>query len=86
MINSISDIPEATLKEFMEWFTEQYEGWFLSSDMDRVIPALEGLRAGMGKDHPAYNICNDALVKLRNYKHLLSLIEITKYQYGNSHD
>ena len=82
MIKSITDIPDAGLKEFMEWFTSQYDGYYLSSDLDNVIPALEGLCAGMGETHPAYYICKDALSKLRNYKHLLNIIEVSKYKYG----
>jgi len=82
MTKTISDIPDMKLKEFMEWFTKNYDGYYLSSDMNHIIPALEGLCAGMGKEHPAYFICNDALSKLREYKHLLSMIEVTKYKYA----
>ena len=84
MIDNLLDVKDSNLKEFMEWFTANYEGRYLSGDLSYAIPQLSGLCAGMGESHPAYYICKDALELLKNYRHLLSVIELTKYTYAGN--
>lgn len=85
MINYLTDIKTASLKEFMEWFTANYDGRYLSGDLSRPIERLVGLCAGMDSTHPAHPICSDALDLLRNYQHLLKMIEVSQYTYAGSH-
>lgn len=84
--HTISNIPKMSTKELMEWFTSEYDVYYLSSDLSNIILVLEGLCAGMGRDHPAFYICNDALSKLRNFRHLLSMLELTKYTYAGDNN
>jgi hypothetical protein len=65
---------ERSLKEFMEWFVEEYDGNWIPSELDHTIDRLEGYCIAKD-DSKEYFFLASSLEMLKNFKTILERIK-----------
>lgn len=80
-MNKAKDQNEMTLKEFMEWYVKEYDGYVLPSDFERTINMLDGYRMGMQNTEQATMLSSavNLLVDARNFFAIVK--RIAKWEY-----
>lgn len=76
-------IPEMTVKEFMEWFTSEFDGYYLPADLDHTIDRLHGYCLAKKGDEDVF-VLESALQHLREAQNLLSYLKLSGWKYGEN--